>query len=188
MTHPVHSSISGQTRTAPHIRWLVNKIAVIKGDLARLDKEQALLEERRQRLLQALTALENVCAQVDRPELRALAPVVKAHNEKYGGRGHLRRWVRDVLQSVAPEPIDTFTLLAMAEATFQLEFSSSKLRRLFCQNTLGRALRAMLANGEVERLHHPETANKPGVWRWAGDRKPSLQQLAGSVQEVETWR
>lgn len=182
MKHPRNNSISGQTRTLPHVRWLVNKIAVIKGDLARLDEEQSLLEERRKRLLHALSALENVSAQVERPELRALAPVVKAHNEKYGGRGHLRHWIRDVLQSVAPAPIDTFTLLAMAEATFQLEFTSEKLRQAYCRNTLGRALRAMLAHGEVERLHDPETANKPGVWRWVGDRQPSLQHLASGVQ------
>lgn len=160
---------------------------MIKGDLERLDQEQAALEARRQPLLRSLSALENVSAQLQRPELRALAPVVKAHNEKYGGRGHLRLWIRDVLQSVAPEPIDTFRLLVMAEATFQLEFASIKQRQNYCRNTLGRALRAMLEANEVERLHDLETAHKPGVWRWVGDRLPTLEQLTSRAQEVESW-
>jgi len=180
-------SISGQTRASPHVRWLVNKIAVVKGDLARVDTEQALLEARRQRLLHALNALESVSAQVSRPELPAIAPVVQAHNERYGGRGRLRTWIRDVLQGIAPESIDTFTLLAMAEAAFQLEFSSDKLRQNYCRNTLGRALRAMLTAKEVERLHDLETANKPGVWRWVGDKAPTLAELASRADEVESW-
>lgn len=145
------------------------------------------LASRRQRLLQVLNALESVSAQVSRPELLALAPVVKAHNERYGGRGRLRTWIRDVLQGISPEPIDTFTLLAMAEAAFQLEFSSDQSRQSYCRNTLGRALRAMLAAKEVERLHDRETANKPGVWRWVGARIPTLEQLASRAQEVESW-
>lgn len=53
-----------RTNTPPAIKWLANEIAVMKGELDRIDAEVAHLAGRRAQVQAVLNALENVSAQV----------------------------------------------------------------------------------------------------------------------------
>lgn len=174
-----------RTTTPPPIKWLANEMAAIKGELARIDEEIAALMSRRQRQEVVLSALENVSRQMAAPGLVDLVPVVKAHEARYGGRGQLRSWLKATLQAAAPAALDTATLTEMAEAAFGLEFQTKQARLRFISNTLGRALRAMLDAGQVERIHnYTGVAYRAGVWRWTGGAAQSLGQLAAAAQEL----
>lgn len=65
--------------------------------------------------------------------------------------------------------------MALAEREFGLTFPTYVQRDAFRKNTLGRALRRLLARGLVERRHEPGTAMGPGLWRW---------KAAGGAQEL----
>jgi hypothetical protein len=178
-----------RTQTPPAIRWLANELASTKGELERVDRELAFLKARRKQLLGVLKALSSVSEQMSVAQLPVVVPVVKAHNARYGGRGQFRAWLKQALQAAAPQALDTLNLTTMAVKAFGLSFETEQARRRFVRNTLGRALRAMLDEGEVERLHdYRGMAYKAGVWRWARDTSLSLEQLTVQAQEPEAWR
>ncbi|MBX9872424.1 MAG: hypothetical protein K2X75_10535 [Burkholderiaceae bacterium] len=174
-----------RTNTPPAIKWLANEIAVMKGELDRIDAEVAHLAGRRAQVQAVLNALENVSAQVAVPNLSDVVPIVNAHNARYGGRGQFRAWLKASLQAVAPAPLDTATLASMADLAFGLAFETKQARARFIRNTLSRALRAMLDAGEVERLHdYRGMAYRAGIWRWKGSSASTLVELATRAQEL----
>jgi hypothetical protein len=65
---------------------------------------------------------------------------------------------------------------------FELEFTTHRELRRFSDGSLGSALRRLVVQGEIERLHVAETGEDlPGIWRW-GKSSPTRAKLDGVRQ------
>lgn len=135
------------------------------GELERVDAAIAELTARRARLAADRDSLLQVGAVVGLERLRGFIPTLPVHRA-YGGRGYLVDWLRGLLQAAAPNWVDMRTLVALAEERFGLNFPTYVQRDACRKNTLGRAMRNLLARGLVERMHDPESTSTPGLWRW----------------------
>jgi hypothetical protein len=174
------------TRTRPDIKWLINEAAMLKGELERIDQEMARLEEHRKDVEKARAACERALAYVVQQAVGGL-PTVHAHRS-YGKRGDLQRFLAATLKAAAPAQFRTTELADLALAHFDLRMSSPAELYYFHNNTVGRALRRLLALGLIERLttkHRVERAL--GTWRWKTE-VATLGQLerlaAGGVAEA----
>lgn len=153
---------------------MANELAAVMGELERIDSTLEELSARRARLLADRDSLLQVGSVVGLEQLRGFVPAVRVHRA-YGGRGFLADWLRGLLQVAAPNWVDMRTLVALAEEKFGLDFPTYVQRDAYRKNTLGRALRKLLANGLVERAHDVGTTSMPGLWRWKGaDRTQEL--------------
>lgn len=171
-----------RARTPSGLKWVANELAAIAGELERIDEQMAGLAARRARLEADRASLNQVGAVMGVPELQTRVPTVRVHTA-YGGRGFLVDWVRGVLQAVAPRPLDTRTLVILAEEHFGLELPTQDARDQYRKNSLGRAVRKLLSLGLVERLHDPDNAGGPGRWRWK-TQLPELGELLNDVKET----
>ena len=182
-----------RTRTPSDLKWTVNELAAVKGEIEHIDREVTRLKQRRAQLMRMAKALSTV-SQVIAAEVHpaAVAPV-HAHT-RYGGRGNLRKYLRETLKAAYPGAVPTNVLADGAVQVFGLRFSSCQERARFADNNLGNALRRMCARGEVERLHdYAGLPTMSGVWRWKTPT-PSLDELrkeeavAGQHRRDASWR
>lgn len=164
------------TKTRPEIKWTVNELAAVKGEIDSIEQEMERLTRRKARLERVAAALTTVAsAMVTELAPEAVVPI-RAHG-RYGGRGNLRNYLRETLKAAHPKAVPTGALVEGAVNTFGLTFSSREERARFADDNLGNALRKMLARGEVERLHdYAGVPDMPGVWRWK-DGLPSWEEL-----------
>lgn len=177
-----------RTVTRPDIKWLANELAATAGELERIDEELARLTARRRRLEAVHLALSQVGGMVGTPDLARLVPSVRVHG-RYGGRGRLRDWLKQLLQDAAPGAVDTTTMVLLAEDAFGLAFASAEERDRFRRDSLTRQLRWFLAQGLVERVHDLQAAAcTVGVWRWK-TALPTIGELAvrAGGGEVQPW-
>lgn len=152
------------------------------GEIDRIDQQLAALQTRRRQLESTRAALDQVGATLGAPALPELVPLVHVHRD-YGGRGQLCEWLQEVLKAASPRALDTPTLVQLAETKFGMAFPGHKERDRFRKNSLGRALRKLVAQGATERVHVPRVAGGAvGVWRW----KPpaTLSEAQASSQEM----
>jgi hypothetical protein len=172
-------------RTPSGLKWVANELAAIAGELERIDEHLGRLTARRAQLEQHRASLSQVGAIMGVSELQTLVPVVRVHTA-YGGRGYLVDWVRGVLQAAAPCAVDMRTLVVLAERQFKLELTTAEARDQYRKNTLGRAVRKLLSLGLVERLHDPDRARGPGLWRWK-TQFPELSELLAEAHAREAY-
>jgi hypothetical protein len=168
-------------QTPPDIKWLVNERAAVAGELATIDAELERLARRKKHLLRVHLALGEVY-----PQLAPTFPLVEASpvnaHTRYGGRGHLIEWVRATLRAAHPCALDTASLTEHAAQTFGIPLASRAERNRFRQNSLRGALRKLLAQDEVERLHDFQgVPHLAGVWRW----KPGVSSIADLAAAAE---
>ena len=155
-----------RTRTAPEVKWVANEMAAVRGELVRIEGSMARLVQRRSKLQEDLAALELVAAQLASVPPVARDATVRGHG-RYGGRGALRGWLRQVLQQAYPRALDSLSLAEQAITVFGLQFTSTRERYRFTTDHLGSALRKLVEYGEVERIHDvSRPTNRIGVWRW----------------------
>lgn len=109
-----------RTRTRPDVKWLINEVAMLAGELQRVDKEVARLAEHRLKVEQAHRACLQILSVVTEA-LPLCLPTVQQHRP-YGGRGALRRLLLDALREVQPKALDTnqLTQLAVQAMAFDL--------------------------------------------------------------------
>lgn len=109
-----------RTRTRPDVKWLINEVAMLAGELQRVDKEVARLAEHRLKVEQAHRACLQILSVVTEA-LPLRLPTVQQHRP-YGGRGALRRLLLDALREVQPKALDTnqLTQLAVQAMAFDL--------------------------------------------------------------------
>jgi hypothetical protein len=162
-------------RTPSGLKWVANELAAIAGELERIDEQMTVLCARRARLEDQRASLDQVGALMGAPELKAVLQAVRVHTA-YGGRGCLVDWVRAVLQAVAPGPLDTRALVILAEEQFGLELPTQDARDRYRKNSLGRALRKLRAEDQVERIYASDSTGGPGLWQWKTHR-PELSEL-----------
>jgi len=130
-----------QTKTPATEKWLLNEIARIKGDQAKLDDQRDVLREQlahiealrkeKTRMLQALKATLNVVSKGATVELDR---VVRAHRE-IGGRGVLADWLKEHLQEVSPQSLDAATLMDRFCTSARMRFWTDAEREEYFNNT-----------------------------------------------------
>ncbi len=155
-----------RTRTPSQVKWVVNEIAAIRGEIERIDATLTQLAQRKASLEHVCESLEQVAwAIVPTPPVEA--PQIVHAQGRYGRRGALRNWLRETLRQAHPAALDTVSLAQRAIEVFDLQFNSAHERNRFRTDNLGSALRRLVDAGEVERLHDADRRNeRTGVWRW----------------------
>jgi hypothetical protein len=174
-----------RTYTRPDIKWLINEIAMLAGELQHVDEEIARLEKHKVAVEQAHQAcLQSLAIVVCEAPLRL--PVVR-QRRPYGGYGALRRLLIEVLQEAAPKAMDADELTQLVIQGLGLSFPSPLSLNQFKRGTVARALRYFAGKGVIERIDirapGPTTVR---VWRW----KAQLQTVAelASVERFVTRR
>lgn len=113
------------------------------------------------------------------PALAEVMAAVRVH------RAYGHRWDCGVMQAAAPQAMDMRSMTLLAEEHFGLEFPTPDAGHRYRRNSLGRAVRKLLALGLVERLHTPGTTGNPAIWRWK-EQLPRLAEAAASARQVES--
>lgn len=163
-----------RTRTPPEIKWLLVERATIAGDIARREIALQRLAREVDRLKSQLAALDTSIQLVNQSLNPEAVGAIQRHTPEYRQRGALKRFVVQLLQSVALKGVTTRNVVDAAIAHFGLEFSTQAQRIAFTDNTVGRQLRRLQQAGLVEALRSPGTQRT--VWRWKNQR-PSFQDL-----------
>jgi hypothetical protein len=171
------------TRTPPEQKWLLNELAVVKGELQAIEGELGRLLARKTHLANLLSALDNVYSQVAPTVPEAPGLVVHGHT-RYGGRGNCIKWVREVLQEAYPLALDTAALTLAAEEAFGLAHVTPAQRSKFRNNSLRTALRTLLSQGAAERLHdYKGVPHRAGVWRWVPP-EPTYAEVVAQAEHA----
>jgi hypothetical protein len=161
------------------VKWLANELAAVAGELELVDEALRRLQARKERLLGVHAALSDVAGLLTVPELPAVVPAVRAHG-RYGERGGLRAFLRELLQTAYPSALDTLALTEAAVQHFGLTFPNAEARSRYRDQSVATAMRRLHERGEVERLHDFRvTPNSVGAWRWKVDA-PTLDELRGA--------
>lgn len=170
------------TRTRPDVKWLINEVAMLAGELQRVDKEVARLAEHRVTVEQAHRAcLQTLAVVTEALPLRL--PTVQQHRP-YGGRGALRRLLLGALREVAPKALDTNQLTQLAVQGLGLAFPSPAALTLFKKGTVGRTLRFFCQQGVIDRIDIPAPGpTNVGYWRWKA-QLPTIDALANDAESV----
>lgn len=173
------------------MKWMLNELAAARGDLAKLQRQLAQIDEDTLRLRHSMDAQAALCTSLETALRLAAGPVdstalvVKAHRN-YGGRGSLRSWLRRTLKESAPRPLDSKTLLHRAMAELGLVFTSKAAQAAYYENTFRRQLCELKNQGNVERLSLPGQGPVATCWRWkATPELEDLRQLANSVAHTD---
>lgn len=168
--------MTARTRISPHLKWLLNERAALRGEVETLVTREAhiraelaaVLEKRRSREGR-LAAVERVLVGADS---NVVCPeVVNAWKGRYGERGALQAFLLQTLTEHAPHALDTLMLLELVVNRFGLELVTGAERKRFCDNTLRPALRQLQAQGLVESMRTRRTGRSIGEWR----RAPNLE-------------
>lgn len=176
-----------QRRTSPQVKWVVNEIAAVQGELDRIEETLSRLLERKEHLLRVKDALGSVATELHLPVAPGALPVVRP-NDRFGARGSLRKFIRVVLQAAYPKGVSTSSIADMVIDAFQLEITNPLERKRLVDNTIRNALTRMGRQGEVEPLHSQQEDGsrmgliaQSGVWRWK-ERTTTLEELRASVR------
>lgn len=186
---------SGQTRTPPDVKWMLNERAALAGEVSKAEATQAGLTAKQVRLQQQLAKVQflrerSQCAQsraqasIDALDVTiALAHsrveptaggVVEAWAGKYGKRGGLGEFIAQSLRESAPAPLTTTILMNLAAQHFGVTFPLAKDRRSF-NKSVSSSLFWLLKRGLAEPLHDRKEGSH-GVWRWKA-QTPTLHAL-----------
>lgn len=144
-----------------------HELEMAKATAARL----ADCHSRQQTLCQAIeTVLEMTIGEASHLWTRQ----VGAHLP-YGGRGNLRKWMRETIQAASPLALDSITLLDRAIPVFGLVFEGKADRKRYYDNTFRKQLFALMQQGSIERLTFSGRGTARTSWRWKG--KTTLDAL-----------
>ena len=177
-----------RTRTSPDVKWVANELAAVMGELDRIDETLTRLSARKAHLLEVRAALSSVAGQLAVPELPEVMPSVRAH-ERYGPRGSLRNFLREVLAKAYPKGVTTAALTDAVVEVFDLQLAGPEERNRLHKNSVRSALKAMHGRGEIEPVHGRVktggavkavkavgTVGQSGVWRLKVGA-PSMDEL-----------
>ena len=182
--------------TPSALKWLAEKRARIAGELqscdqsiesmrADIDALQLKLEEckrfeataqvKRERLVQALSALDQSVVIFDSRLQPSKIEPVNGWQGKYGARGALKKYLLATLSESSPKYLSTEDLAYRAIDYFALTFVHPDDRLRWYRHSLRGALKVLAADGLVERGHDANShsfGHTLGTWRAAP--KPSV--------------
>lgn len=153
-----------RTQTKSEVKWLANELAMLAGEIEKVDRETVRLAERRCALVATRDQLSRVAALAEVPASLQLLKPVRAHPH-YGGRGNLRDFLRETLREAYPRAMDSHTMAELAVQHFTEAFDSKLSWERFRMRRVPDTLRKLVLRGEVERLHDLVTTHV-GCWRW----------------------
>lgn len=159
-----------RTRASPHMKWLLNERAALRGEVdalvareARTRVELEVIAEERRIRESRLAAIERVLAGAGGSQTGPR--VVRAWKGRYGERGALQAFLLQTLTEHAPHALDTLLLFELAVNRFELRLVTAAERKRYCDNTLRPALRKLRSEGVVEALLIRRTGRSVGQWR-----------------------
>lgn len=104
---------------------------------------------------------------------------------KYGKRGSLREALVGILRSASPAEVSTPEVLLRTTARLKLVFATPAEQKKWSRNSLLRALKRLMQEGLVERLHEPAAwQNSVGRWRWKEAPDGALATLSTAAESA----
>lgn len=162
----------------------------LAGNRARLASELQRLESLSADVAQALGAVRadlDACDRMirlfdERLDPNEIKPITEWRHHR-GKRGDLKALILEILQSAAPEPVDTAYIALRIQHRWQLTFVSAQDREDWLHGSVARQLRKLSAEGCLERLHDPRVpTGEAGRWRLKQHGAPSLAHLQAQVE------
>lgn len=190
-----------RTRTDPTLKWLLNERAALAGAQQstleaiprlqrRVHRAQALLEKARHSLAVAEKALELKSTKLQSLDITLAqfnpqvdpnrGVVVRAWKGRYGERGALTQFLRELLKQSAPTPLALALMVDQVELHFGIQHPEPKSRQRlrFSIRTCLRQLQAR--TGEIEPYRR-SPGHPPGYWVYRQTSFADLQKLAGAA-------
>lgn len=171
-------------KTPSYLKGLAETRARVDGDLQRYQK---IYDEVGQKLAEAraeLAACDRLIRKFD-PRLNPerIEPI-QAWKGRYGKRGQLKASIKEHLRAQAPLEVSTTELGWVIQLEFGLDFSTWQEKKRWTANSLRNALKDLLEEGLVERLHDVATmpTGEVGRWRWKSDDALSLDHLQAQAE------
>lgn len=195
-------SISGQTRTPPDLKWLLNERAAVAGEVNKaiirshtlaakmevLQQQMVRLEQRshvvkrvqdaRHVTLDALDVAIGLAHERVRPDA---AGIVNAWAGKYGKRGVLKQFVVVALKDAAPGALNIRELLDRIIKHFQILILVPADRRSL-KSSVSNVIVQLFKQGKVVPLHSRTGGSSPGLWRWMAPT--TLSDLAAKAKAL----
>lgn len=111
---------------------------------------------------------------------------IRAEKGKYGGHGRLREAINNLLKDCRPDVLDTDQVALMVALELGLEFATLQEQRAWVHNSVARALKNMVDEGLVERMHDPSILGRQGFgrWRWVLEADKGLSALAQTAAQA----
>ena len=154
-----------RTRTPPDLKWVLNELAAVNGELARVEQALGRFHARREHLAKTQAALQRVVAELSGAAGASFDLSVNTH-ERWTGRGKLRNCLRQALKDAYPAGLSSSVLTDHVALVFGIELPNAAERKRFMDNSVRSALTSMRRRGEVEPLHDFKgMASRPGIWR-----------------------
>ena len=166
-------------KTPSYLKGLAETRARAAGDVQRY---QHLYEDIGQKLAVAkaeLDACDRLIRKYDGRLDPNLIPTIRAWQGRYGKRGQLKEYLKGYLQERASNEVSTSELCCAAQMEFGLDFPTWKEKKKWQTNSVAGALKKLVAEGLVERIHDYSDGptGEVGHWRWKTDSAPSLDHL-----------
>ena len=164
-------------KRSSHLRELTETRANAAGEIRHYERILAEVQELLAIARSDLAACDRLIRKYDvRLDPTRIKPV-RARTQ-YGGSGRLRKAIVQVLREVYPGNLTTSQIAIEIQLQFGIEFATPFERKRWFDNSLTRALRAMLRDGIVERLHNPRVnTGEAGRWRVRSSSGPSADHL-----------
>jgi hypothetical protein len=178
----VPTSTSGQTRTPPHFKWLLNERAMLVGEVRRRETRIQRLSCEAAHLHGRISALDSAMALFDaRVDPRA-GGTVNAIGDRYGGQGGLTRFLLAQVTQAGAQGTDTVTLTVRAAACFGIVLDSIADRNTY-RDTISWTLRDLRRKGIIENGVVSRGGHTPSTWRLKC--QTSLQDLVAKAKTIE---
>jgi hypothetical protein len=189
-------------KTPSYLKGLAETRARADGEVLRLqrlldDLAPAVAEARRMLSLQEDILAEHAVATTKRDACDTLirgfdsrldpaqiAPI-RAFKGKYGKRGALRETLVEILRDASPAEVSTTEVLLRVIAYLKLAFATPAEKQRWSCNSLLSALKGLVEEGLVERLHEPATGqNSVGRWQWKAAPSGTLATLSTAAESA----
>ena len=171
------------TRVPTYLKGLAERRARFDADVLRLET----LQEEIAQALEGARKHRESCDLLIKHYDEALEPneiaPIQGWKGRYGKRGELKESAAQFIRENFPDEVTTTELAWALQAKFKLDFPTGSVRKRWVHNSLVRALKILVSEGRVERLHDIEkSTGQSGRWRWLQDEPSSLGHLRAQVE------
>lgn len=173
-----------------YLRGLTETRAYAAGEIERYQRILAELQEHLAAAQMDLAACDRLIKKYDgRLDPTQIEPVHA--KRRHGGHGKLRQAIIEILGDASPGELSTTLIAIELQIRFGIEFMNSADRKRWINGSVSPALRALVYDGIIERLHDPRVfTGEAGRWRLLSAIGASadhlLEQLASSGQPIDS--
>jgi hypothetical protein len=165
-----------------YLRGLTETRAYAAGEVERYQRILAEVQEYLAAAQMDLAACDRLIKKYDgRLDPTRIEPVHA--NRRYGGYGKLRQAIIEILGDASPGELSTTLIAIELQIRFGIEFMNSAARKRWINGSVSPALRALVYDGIVERLHDPRIfTGEAGRWRLRSAISPSAAHLLKQLE------